>query len=72
MLVLIRRVGESIAIGEDVTVTVLGMRGGQVRIGVGAPREIGVHRQEVFDRIRRERSIRSLGATRKKPSGVGA
>jgi carbon storage regulator len=51
MLILTRRPGESVRIGDDVTVTVLGMKGGQVRIGVSAPKTIPVHREEVYKRI---------------------
>lgn len=54
MLILTRRVGETIMIGNDVTVTVLGVKGGQVRIGVQAPKETAVHREEIFERIKRE------------------
>ena len=57
MLILTRRVGETVMIGEDVTVTVLGVKGNQVRIGVNAPREIAVHREEIFDRIKREEGV---------------
>lgn len=52
MLILTRRVGETIVIGQDVAVTVLGIKGGQVRVGVRAPREVTVHREEVLERIR--------------------
>ena len=52
MLILTRRVGESLMIGDDVTVTVLGVKGNQVRVGVDAPREVVVHRQEIYERIR--------------------
>ena len=51
MLILSRKLGESIVIGEDVTITVLGVTGGQVRIGIDAPKSIDVHREEVFNRI---------------------
>jgi len=54
MLILTRRVGETVVIGNDVTVTVLGVKGNQVRLGVNAPREIAVHREEIFERIKRE------------------
>lgn len=52
MLILTRRVGETLMIGNQVTVTVLGIKGNQVRIGVNAPKDITVHRQEIYDRIR--------------------
>ena len=54
MLILTRRVGETVMIGDEVTVTVLGVKGNQVRLGVNAPREVTVHRQEIYDRIRDE------------------
>ena len=54
MLILTRRVGETLMIGDHVSVTVLGVKGNQVRIGVNAPREVAVHREEIFDRIQRE------------------
>lgn len=54
MLILTRRVGETIMIGEDVTVTVLGVKGNQVRIGINAPKQTSVHREEIYERIKRE------------------
>lgn len=56
MLILTRRVGESLMIGDDVNVTVLGIRGNQVRIGVNAPKDVAVHREEIYDRIQKEQS----------------
>jgi carbon storage regulator len=56
MLILTRRVGESVVIGEDVTVTVLGVKGNQVRIGINAPKHVAVHREEIFERIKNGRS----------------
>jgi len=56
MLILTRRVGETLMIGDEVTVTVLGVRGNQVRIGVNAPKDVTVHREEIYDRIKKEQS----------------
>jgi carbon storage regulator len=54
MLILTRRVGETVMIGDEVTVVVLGVKGNQVRMGITAPRTVAVHREEIFERIKRE------------------
>ena len=56
MLILTRRVGETLVIGDDITVTVLGVKGNQARLGVNAPKEIAVHIEEIFNRIKREQA----------------
>ena len=60
MLILTRRVGETLMVGDEVTVTVLGVKGNQVRIGVNAPRDVAVHREEIYDRIKNERIAKDV------------
>jgi carbon storage regulator len=69
MLILTRRVGETVVIGDDVTVTVLGVKGNQVRLGVNAPKQVAVHREEIYERIQREQAderatVKVVGAGR--------
>ena len=63
MLILTRRVGETVMIGDDVAVTVLGVKGNQVRIGVSAPRTVSVHREEIYERIQKERGETPSGTS---------
>ena len=60
MLILTRRVGESLMIGRNIVVTVLGVKGSQVRIGVNAPKNVAVHREEIYDRIRAQTAVPTL------------
>ena len=61
MLILTRRVGETVMIGDEVTITVLGDKGNQVRIGINAPKHIAVHREEIYERIKREQRANGNG-----------
>ena len=54
MLVLTRKIGETVIIGDNVTVTVLGIQGGQIKFGINAPKDVSVHREEIYERIKRE------------------
>lgn len=67
MLVLTRRPGESIVIGNDIVVTVVEIKGGQVRIGINAPRDVQVHREEIYEQVRQANvdAVASAGATRR-------
>jgi carbon storage regulator len=62
MLILTRRVGETVMIGDDVTITVLGVKGNQVRVGINAPKTVAVHREEIYERIKREQQAEVAGA----------
>lgn len=68
MLILTRRVGETLMIGDEVTVTVLGVKGNQVRIGVNAPKEVSVHREEIYERIKNEKNGVSSEEVQEDPS----
>lgn len=70
MLILTRRVGETLVIGDDVTITVLGVRGNQVRVGVNAPKDVAVHREEIYQRIQGEKTDENSCENNKKDDDV--
>ncbi len=65
MLILTRRIGETLNIGDEVQVTVLGVKGNQVRLGVNAPKEVPVHREEIYQRIKKEKEAGLSGELRR-------
>ena len=71
MLILTRRIGETLNIGDDVQVTVLGIKGNQVRIGVNAPKEIPVHREEIYERIKKEKEAGIVHEHKENPGNHG-
>lgn len=71
MLILTRRVGETVMIGDEVTITILGVKGNQVRVGINAPKSVAVHREEIYERIKRERQGDDSSSKDAKDNGNG-
>ncbi len=72
MLILTRRVGETVMLGDDVSLTVLGVKGNQVRIGINAPKSVPVHREEIYERIKREKGLAAREGATHEPVPSGA
>jgi carbon storage regulator len=70
MLILARGVAETLVVGDEVTVTVLGVKGNQVRIGINAPREVAVHREEIYNRIQAEKRGNNKGLSQDAPGSA--
>lgn len=61
MLILTRRVGETLMVGDDVSITVLGVKGNQVRVGINAPKDVPIHREEIYQKIKAKKDEENLG-----------
>ncbi|QJQ96876.1 MULTISPECIES: carbon storage regulator CsrA [Halomonadaceae] len=67
MLILTRRIGETLMIGDEVTVTILGVKGNQIRVGINAPKHVSVHRDEIYQRVKQEEKKQQHAAKQDKP-----
>ncbi len=68
MLILTRRIGETVMIGDDVSVTILGVKGNQIRVGISAPNDVAVHREEVYQKLQAEKAVKKPRMTTRKPT----
>ena len=71
MLILTRRIGESVVIGDDIHITVLGVKGNQVRLGVNAPKDVSVHREEIYQRIKFEKEAQEKSGNNASVTKIG-